>query len=313
MKDFLKDNKNIIINSDIDGVLSGLILYNFLGCEIVGFSNSADKVWLNESKVSSIDEPTYIDMYVPNPNVKCIDQHIISVNEIHHDKIKTNYNKINPNLENPRFHLPDTSFHTKYPFGTVHFIIASLEGEGINIKMDLHKRMGDLNFIDLLLRADDAMKTSTISYIQNAKSWWNWLLIKSKKSQFISEIIEYLNGLYREQSEKTRSQIAKLFMDTTTYGCTSPDGGYKSITDSKGRLQKKVENYIKFVSEFAGLNCFDTNSLFNVHEGETARTSLTSDQIKELIENDSINGKKIFSYAFVRSSNKPENFSYTIM
>ena len=36
-------------------------------------------------------------------------------------------------------------------------------------------------------------------------------------------------------------------------------------------------------------------------------------QKKELISNNSINGKKIFSYAFVRSSNRENNFSYTLI
>ena len=44
-------NQNVIINTDIDGILSGLILHNFLNCEIVGFSNSWDTVWYNKNKV----------------------------------------------------------------------------------------------------------------------------------------------------------------------------------------------------------------------------------------------------------------------
>ena len=46
----LKQNNKIIINSDIDGVISGLLLTNFCNCEVVGFSNSADGVWLDTSK-----------------------------------------------------------------------------------------------------------------------------------------------------------------------------------------------------------------------------------------------------------------------
>ncbi len=64
MINLLNETKKIIINSDIDGVLSGLILTNFLNCEIVGFSNSDDTVWIDESKVNSIYDAVYIDMFV---------------------------------------------------------------------------------------------------------------------------------------------------------------------------------------------------------------------------------------------------------
>ena len=90
MIELLKLNKKIIINSDIDGVLSGLLLHNFLDCEIVGFSNSDNTVWIDKSKVNTIYDAVYIDMFVSNPIVKCIDQHIVSVNSNHHNSIFQN-------------------------------------------------------------------------------------------------------------------------------------------------------------------------------------------------------------------------------
>ena len=93
MLDLLRNNKKIIINSDIDGVLSGLILTNFTNCEVVGFSNSDNTVWIDKSKTNSIYDAVYIDMFVSNSNVKCIDQHIVSVNEQHHRILNANPNK----------------------------------------------------------------------------------------------------------------------------------------------------------------------------------------------------------------------------
>ena len=42
MIDMLKKNNKIIVNTDIDGVLSAFILCKYCGCEIVGYSNSED-------------------------------------------------------------------------------------------------------------------------------------------------------------------------------------------------------------------------------------------------------------------------------
>ncbi len=42
LKELFAKNKNIIINTDIDGILSGALLVKYLGCQIVGFTNSKD-------------------------------------------------------------------------------------------------------------------------------------------------------------------------------------------------------------------------------------------------------------------------------
>ena len=46
LRELFAENKNIIINTDIDGILSGALLVKYLGCNIVGFTNSKDAVWL---------------------------------------------------------------------------------------------------------------------------------------------------------------------------------------------------------------------------------------------------------------------------
>ena len=72
IEEFFKDDYSIIVNTDLDGILSGLILKNYLNCKIVGFCNSEEKVYLNES-VSSISSPVYIDMFVSDPFSRSID------------------------------------------------------------------------------------------------------------------------------------------------------------------------------------------------------------------------------------------------
>ncbi len=313
MINLLSSNNKIIINSDIDGVLSGLILHNFMQCEIVGFSNSDNTVWIDHSKVNSIYDAVYIDMYVPNPEVKCIDQHIVSLNLNHHNSTFQNANKLNPNFDNPRFHLPNESYYLKYPFGTVHYILAYLEKQGIKIEIDYFKQVNNLNFIDLLLRADDAMYTTVSSnYKTNAREWWLWLHAFSQKATSITTLGKYVYSLNPSKVLEIKTNTTKL-LTASMFNCESPDGGYRSILDPNGLLKPNIVKYFEWLALGAGLKCFDTNLNLIPHIGSVNRTSLNLVQQNELIQENKINGQELFSYAFVRSFQRPDNFSYTIM
>lgn len=47
LKELFAKNKNIIINTDIDGFLCGVILQKYFDCKIVGFSNSRETIWVS--------------------------------------------------------------------------------------------------------------------------------------------------------------------------------------------------------------------------------------------------------------------------
>lgn len=114
LKDLFRENKNIVINTDIDGILSGIILCKYCGCKVAGFSNSKETVWLRDD-VKSVYDPVYIDIFVPNKDVWCVDQHIVSVNDKHHDMFVSAGTKINPQLDRHRiFQKRDYTY--KYPF-----------------------------------------------------------------------------------------------------------------------------------------------------------------------------------------------------
>ena len=314
MTDLLSQNKKLIINSDIDGVLSGLLLSNFLNCEIVGFSNSDHTVWIDKSKVLSIYDAVYIDLFVAHPRVCCIDQHIVSVNERHHQLLKNNPRKVNPNFDNPRFHLPNHSYYNKYPFGTIHYLIAMLEAEGVKVDLNWMNPVGSIKFIDYLLRADDAMQTTVDSnYQANAASWWNWLAQKSGNAASIYSLRNYLANLNGVQVRAIKQTTTATLTHPSLFACSSPDGGYKSIADPSGKLLPKVIQYIQFLAKSSGLTCFDLNLTLSPQVGRVNRLSLTPNQMEELIHQNSFNEESIFSYAFVRSANRGENFSYTIM
>mgnify|MGYP000504192071 CR=1 FL=1 len=308
----LKLNNKIIINTDIDGIISGLLLSNFCDCIVVGFSNSLDKVWLDISKCSSIFDGVYVDMYVPNETTITIDQHIIAVNDKHFKMISQNRNKINPNIYNPRFFLPIDSYKRKYPFGTCHFIIATLLRESIDVsKINFFNLSDKIFFIDYFLRADDAMISSLSNYKENAKEWWEWLSIYSNKSKTIESIKNYLYSKNIDLAMEIKKSISNKLLNT--FYCDRQDGGITNIIDDKGTIKQNVKEYIHFISSLSNLNCFDINLSLKEFKGLNKRTCLTEYQREELIQNNSVNGEKVFSYAFVKTAKYGENFSYTVM
>ncbi len=303
-------NKPIVINTDLDGMISGLLLKKYLGCEIVGFSNSAEKIWL-QTDFSDFKNVCFVDMFVANPDIICIDQHIISVDKKHHQILKNNPNKINPNLLNSRFFLPDNSYYYKYPFGTVHFIIALLEKKGFDLSgINLLKKLHNITLIDLILRADDTMKTTIDSeYVNNATQWWNWLLNLSNNGKIILKLKEYLNNISVTSSKNIKNNISEVLKNRPFF-CDSSDGGIMQPIKNK-LLKDNVKTYFKFIAEIMAIEIEMTNTTYKTYKGYTKRLSLTKEFRNELTEFNTIKNKKIFSYAFVRSSKRDYNFSAT--
>ena len=303
-------NRPIIINSDLDGVFSGLILKKYLNCKIVGFTNSDELVWFDEGSNSAYVDVCFVDIFLANPDVICVDQHIVASNEEHFKKLSQNPNKINPNLLQPRFHVPSSSYRTKYPFGTVHFIIAFLEKEGVDLQLDLKKSINGISFIDALLRVDDAMKTTVNSrYVKNAAQWWVWLKTLSKNGKIITELSNYLDHLSPENTEHIK-QIITQVLKSDPYNCNRSDGGIYELT-SDGNLKENAKKYFQFLADLIGIEVFDLNVNYKKFKGKSERLKLNQKQISELIASNTINGKRVFSYAFVKSDQKDDNFSVT--
>ena len=310
-------NQKCIINTDLDGIFSGLILHNFLNWEIVGFCDSAESIWLDKNRCNNLSECIFIDMFVYPERMKCIDQHIISVDPEHNNLLSQNKNKLNPNLINKRNFLPNKSYYKKYPFGTVHFIIAWLERNGIKVEIDLLKEAkNSILAIDLLLRADDTLYTSTQSnYVENANEWWSWLVEFSNNG---TTTIDLKNYAERKRNQKTKQQIIELkaeiaeMLKSKPFSCDSPDGGYKSENSLGNKfLKTNVKEYIKFIANSSALSCFNLNFSFALIKGIARRTELTDKQLQQLRNGDS--GNNLFSYAFVRTSKREEHFSYTLL
>jgi len=308
--------RKCIINTDLDGILSGIVLHNILEWDIVGFCDSGEYIWIDYSQQLKIDEIVFIDMFVVPPNFKCIDQHIVAYDRKQNNLLASNPNKLNPNLLNERHLTPSNSYSKKYPFGTIHFIIASLERLGYKFDIKLMKQIfSGIKLIDIILRADDTMLTSCFSnYTDNAESWWNWLIMYSKNGTITKQFYDYIklskSNLWLTQINLQKLLITDLLKSSPFY-CSRGDGGYSGVEElGKKRLKKYVKEYIFFISEIIGMKCFDLEFKLKSIKGIAERTTFSATTIEEITT-----GKDyfLFSYAFVRSLFRKNNFSYTLM
>lgn len=309
MIEALQKNNKLIINSDIDGIISGLILQEFLGCEIVGFSNSNDKLWIVENEVFDYKKFVFIDLFVNNKNITCIDQHIVSYNAEHNELIKNHGNKINPNIIRGKTFFPKNNYYSKYPFGTVHFIISELERNNFNLeKMALFNENNEIQPIDFLLRADDTLLTSLVKYKENAKDWWDWLRTYSKEGKTTTSIINYVYS--NLDASIIKNSVQKILLNEP-YFCEKPDGGFCDILDQNNEILPNFIEYIDFLATIFNLAPLRFDKKFKIWQGIPNRINFDDKNYENLIKNNSIKGNKVFSYAFVKSYGQEDSFSYT--
>lgn len=308
-----KENPNIIINTDIDGILSGVILCHYCGCKVAGFSNSKETVWLRDG-MASVYEPVYIDMFVPRSDVWCIDQHIIAVNDKHHDSYVAVGTKINPQLDRHRI-FQKWDYTYKYPFGAVHYIITMLEKEGITVEYPnlltvVDEALG-IRLGDLLLRADDALKTTLNSnYINNAKDWWTWLYEQSNKAASVKQMIDFLYNNTDPSKADIIKANTKKYLNNNFQSRTS-DGGFNNITDGSGNLLPNIRTYIDVISSLMGMPiAYPTHYIS--HRGTYCLRYWSNQWEEEFVNKGTIDGEEVFSYAFIYSPNgRYQNFSFT--
>ena len=338
LKELFKERKTIIINTDIDGILSGVLLVKYLDCRIVGFTNSKDKVWLGDD-YDDLFGHVFVDMFVTNDEAICIDQHVVAVNEEHQNRIIATGTKYSPQIDGNRIFTPD-GFKYKYPFGTTQYLIAQLESEGISVEFpsltEVIPNSDGVTIGDLIHRADDAMYSSLYAYEKNAADWWDWLLGRSNRSKVITDLKNYLESMRAEVKEsidsdgrphktkeydeerkavvkEIKDKIKKYFKEN--FSCRTSDGGYNEIVDANGDVKDYFVNYVQTIGSLLGVESVPIPSHYLVHSGTYCRTRWLPLFEEEFLRDYTICGHKVFSYAFIygpEGDDSYTNFSFTI-
>ena len=304
--------RQIVINSDIDGFLSGMLLCKYYNCKVVGFTNSKESIWISP-EVKSIKDPVYIDIFINSPEVFSIDQHIVAYNDDHIDRLLRYGTKMNPNLDISRRTFCGgkgnfNDYYHKYPFGTVHYLMAKMKDDGVDVEInDLEteykvKGINGKEYIvtpgEIVLRADDALYSSLGKYEDNTKKWWEYLC--QYNSSAIERLVQYLSKCDKKKNTEYKEKIDCFFKNGLN--CDSKDGGFDVITDeSSKRLQDRVSEYNKVINKIIGID-MELPGEYEKHTG-----------IRNVGEYNEDSRRRAFTYAFVYGpTNANKCFSYTI-
>lgn len=308
----LTKNQKCIINTDIDGILCGLVLQNALDWKVIGFYNSKETLFIDNNELGSLNDAIYIDVFIAPNQLRCIDQHIVSLDETHTRLLSQNINKLNPNLQRIRYASDDAkddnSYKWKYPFGTVHFVIASLESIGIKVELNLDGIFDNaIPTLDLILRADDAARTTTKRYKQNAKRWWSWLELLG--GTITKRISDYVQGQNSEEAERAYDNLESIFK--RKFECHTADGGFgKALKKRGGRILPLTHDYLRAVAAAVESPSLEIRPEFSMLSGKFL--TCPSYHREKMIE--ILGEPTLFSYAvtclYGRASTR--GFSYTL-
>ncbi len=157
-----------VISPDLDGVLSAL-LGQLFGWRVAGFY-SLDNLWiLEKDKALSTVKPIFVDHDIFRREIPSVGHHMLkwstSTSIPEHESAGTQ--SLNPNLLRG-FTLRD-NFERKYPFGTIHFLLACYQAWG-----DLKDYKPSEAFIPVLLHVDSSLQNA-FTYEKNAMDWLDWL------------------------------------------------------------------------------------------------------------------------------------------
>ena len=317
-------NRNVkcVINTDLDGFLSGLLLHHFLDWEIVGFCNSRDTMWLDQSKVTDLREIVFVDMFVSHSEIKSIDQHIVATDYEHCQSLSQNKNKLNPNIIRNRVFF-GSSYYRKYPFGTFHFLVSELERQGIDVKGSTYlkekqektKTSNKLRMIDLMLRVDDTLNTTVRAYKDNASDWWSWLLGNSGGSGDLTQtFITYCKAIESGEIPYNVPMMKREIGDylRKAYGCDTDDGGYRSARAfGEEQIRVKAKRYLRDLAKWCGWREIVLAERYTLYIGDRCVDELKVKDFGVFSEKSVYKGEQVFSYAFISAYENDNNFSYT--
>jgi hypothetical protein len=287
----LNNIEYVIGNTDLDGVFSTSLLCNFFpNLKLGGFSNSANRIWLNKNV--NKQNVAYIDIFIANKEILSIDNHIVQLD----NNIVVNENKINPNLIRG---VGLYSYYKKYPFSTFIFILKMIEKTKGSVNIDIDRIIGYIDnepvFLwEVLLRADDTLLT-TYKYFNNAKQWWEWLLNDVTKNSLLSKLYCKVQTVStQENAMKIKNKVNDFL--SLNFGCSND--GYKYINNNK------FADFVAFFSEIMGCKLsFNNEHLMEI--ALFAKRVKIADNINEI--NTLLSNTSIKTFAFV----KKDELSYS--
>ena len=165
----IQEKQKLIISPDSDGFLSALLYINFFDGEVVGYYDG--KVMLCQNNIDPTD-CLFLDMDIFSKDFRSIGHHMVSFNK---NKLPDNWSNYQNCIQvnNLRNFDKIHDFQKKYPFATIHFLLALLSSVK-NIEL------GPDALVPLLFC--DGVWTVLFGYTENCLDWFKWLNVTDEKS-----------------------------------------------------------------------------------------------------------------------------------
>lgn len=161
--------QDCIVSPDADGLLSGLFMSHYLGWRVRGFYDG--KVLVCDEVVRARD-CVFLDMELFRDGVRSAGQHMLLYNRSNHPQNWNNLDKCF-SINNYRGYDANSEFALKYPFGTIHFLLAALDG-AVPITLP-DSAVAPLLFID-------GTYHNLFRYTENSLDWLRYLGIKTRNN-----------------------------------------------------------------------------------------------------------------------------------
>jgi len=295
--EIFKKNRKCIVNADIDGILAGMLLQNFLNWEVVGYSSCCgkqdDEIWL-EDKKENLKECVFVDLPIIVKDYLVVDQHFVGFDSQTIKEYEEHTNKVNPNIMRNRAYINEqkqNEYTKKYPFGTVHFVLAVLENLKIidsSYEIDFFKKIDSFELADLILRADRVIG-NTNQYTNNCNDWADWLISlggKNTEALFVVVKKEYKKRLQAEKNVESK---------LLSYGCKGVDGDCSNLFRSKDYT--KLINYFAFLSDALDIKPLPMYRVFDYAKLDGKRFNIDNYDVS--VAKKEVKKENVFSYAFV--------------
>ena len=246
-------DQDCIISPDSDGLLCGLFMSHYLGWRVRGFYDT--KVLVYDSRVTP-ETCVFLDAEVCRSGVRSVGQHMLLYNR---NQIPPNWGEFDDcfAVNNFRDHDGRHDFQLKYPFGTIHLLVAAL---GATRAIALTE-----SAIAPLLFTDGTYH-NLFRYTENSLNWLQYLRADEQASPLhilfcqttytIRSLMSRMNEFWR-----ARDQISNVPGERGDRVAISPRGGasdpenlellddsYRFNADARGR----AELFIHLLQECTG-------------------------------------------------------------
>jgi len=230
----------VVLSSDADGLLCGLLMASLLDWEITGFYDGRR---LLLKKGLTAKRCIFLDMEIFDPAVRSLGQHLVLYNK---NAVPDNWNRfssaINPNLMRGLDTLHDNA--RKYPFGAIHLLLAIVASRhGVTIPQSGYAP---------LLYADGTFK-NLMGYTENCLEWFRFLRVNKNTSALypifygdhtpIAALMELMAKFFVEMKalkSSGRRGADKIDLSSVTNGSFPVD------------VRQRAESFLKILDRMTG-------------------------------------------------------------